>query len=178
MSVFASNGFAGATIDAIADAAGFTKGAVYSNFESKDDLFFALLDQTIAHRRDVITALADAAAERPTLQAVGELLTRELLANRDWHLLFTEYWLRAMRDPKVQKRFAEHRRAVRAAIEDAIGRLDESGIDPKYAAILILALNNGLSIEEFTEPGTVPRDLFGVVLDAVAAAGPRQSMPT
>ncbi len=176
MSVFASQGFAGATIDAIADAAGFTKGAVYSNFGSKDDLFFALLDQQIAYRRDVVTALVDAAAERPTMHAVGELLMRELLDNRDWQLLFIEYWLRAMRDPLVRQRFVEHRRAVRTSIEDAVRRLDDQLVeDPKFAAVLLLALNNGLSIEEFTEPGIVPRDMFGTILDAVAR--PRQVTP-
>ena len=42
--VFAAKGFHGATLDEVAAAAGFTKGAVYSNFKSKDDLFLALLD--------------------------------------------------------------------------------------------------------------------------------------
>jgi AcrR family transcriptional regulator len=170
-SVFASYGFAGATIDAIAGVAGFTKGAVYSNFGSKDDLFFVLLDEQIAHRRDAVAALLGAAGGRPTFQAVGDLLMRELLDNQNWQILFTEYWLRAMRDPQVRQRFVEHRRAVRAAVEDAVRRLDQwSGVEPKYAAILLLALNSGLSIEEFTEPGTVPRDMLGSVIEAVAAA--------
>ncbi|WP_410876173.1 TetR/AcrR family transcriptional regulator [Nocardia sp. A7] len=168
MSEFAGKGFAGTTIDAIADAAGFTKGAVYSNFGSKDDLFFALLDQQIAHRIDAVTALARAAGTQPTMKALGELLTRGLLDNRDWQTLFTEYWLRAMRDETVRERFVEHRRAVRVAIEDAIRHLEiESDLDPAAMTVLVLALNSGMSIEEFTDPGIVPPDLFGTVLQAI-----------
>jgi AcrR family transcriptional regulator len=166
-SEFAGKGFAGTTIDAIADAAGFTKGAVYSNFGSKDDLFFALLDLQIERRVEAVSALADMAGARPSAKDVGDLLMTGLLENRDWQMLFAEYWLRAMRDPEVRLRFTEHRRSMRASIEDAVRRLDTSGIDPATATVLILALNNGLSIEEFSDPGSVPHDLFGTVLAAV-----------
>jgi len=166
-SEFAGKGFAGTTIDAIADAAGFTKGAVYSNFGSKDDLFFALLDLQIDRRVEAVSALADKAGARPSAKAVGDLLMTGLLENRDWQMLFAEYWLRAMRDPEVRVRFAEHRRSMRASIEDAFRRIDTSGIDPATATVLVLALNNGLSIEEFSDPGSVPHDLFGTVLAAI-----------
>ncbi|MGW4743138.1 TetR/AcrR family transcriptional regulator [Nocardia xishanensis] len=69
LSEFVSKGFASATIDTIAEVAGFTKGAVYSNLGSKDDLFFALLNQQVSRRIEAITALADAAATRPTFAA-------------------------------------------------------------------------------------------------------------
>jgi AcrR family transcriptional regulator len=171
-SEFAGKGFAGTTIDAIADAAGFTKGAVYSNFGSKDDLFFALLDLQIERRVEAVSALADKAGARPSAKDVGDLLMAGLLENRDWQMLFAEYWLRAMRDPAVRVRFTEHRRSMRASIEDAVRRLDTKdidtkGIDPATATVLILALSNGLSIEEFSDPGSVPHDLFGTVLAAV-----------
>jgi AcrR family transcriptional regulator len=166
-SEFAGKGFAGTTIDAIADAAGFTKGAVYSNFGSKDDLFFALLDLQIERRVEAVSALADMAGARPSAKDVGDLLMTGLLENRDWQMLFAEYWLRAMRDPAVRVRFTEHRRSMRASIEDAVRRLDTSDIDPATATVLILALNNGLSIEEFSDPGSVPHDLFGTVLAAI-----------
>lgn len=170
LSEFVGKGFAGTTIDAIAEVAGFTKGAVYSNFGSKDDLFFALLDQQVSRRIEAVTALADAAATRPTFAAIGELLMQGLRDNRDWQLLFTEYWLRALRDEAVHERFVRHRRTARAAVAEAVQRLDlGTEIDPATTAVLVLALNSGLSIEEFTEPGVVPADLFGAVLQAVIA---------
>lgn len=173
-SVFADQGFAGATIDAVAEAAGFTKGAVYSNFGSKDDLFFALLDEQVDHRCEMIADLVDAAAEPPTLRALGEILTDGMIDGRDWQLLFVEYWLRAMRNPQVLHRFLEHRRAVRASIEEAVARLDVGSVDPGYAAVLVLALNNGLAIEAFVDPGSVPREMLGGILEAVAG----DSMPS
>ncbi|MEU4418293.1 TetR/AcrR family transcriptional regulator [Nocardia salmonicida] len=170
LSEFAGKGFVGTTIDAIADVAGFTKGAVYSNFGSKDDLFFALLDQQVSRRIEAVAALADAAATRPTIAAIGDFLMQGLLDNRDWQLLFTEYWLRALRDEAVHERFVQHRRTVRAAVAEAIRRLELGAeVDPATTAVLVLALNSGLSIEEFTEPGVVPADLFGAVLQAVTA---------
>ena len=63
--VFAAEGFAGATIDAIGQAAGFTKGAVYSNFESKDELFLALLDREFELRGEQIATALEAAAATP-----------------------------------------------------------------------------------------------------------------
>lgn len=167
MSEFAAKGFVGTTIDAIAEVAGFTKGAVYSNFGSKDELFLALLDQQVSHRLDIVTDLVKAAAKRPSMTEVGDLLMREILANRDWQMLFLEYWLRAMRDAELLQRFVEHRRTLRQMIEDAVARLDiDENLDPKSTAVLLLALNNGLSIEELADPGSVPRDLFGSVLRA------------
>lgn len=169
MQVFSGHGFAGATIDAIADAAGFTKGAVYSNFGSKDDLFFALLDDQIERRREAVTILAES-VPNPTAEQLGRLLTAQMRSNRDWQLLFTEYWLRAMRDPEIHARFVEHRRALRASIETIVRQLDNAtDMDPSHAAILVLALNNGLSIEEFSDPGAVPAAMLGDVLQAISA---------
>ncbi|MGV9612800.1 TetR family transcriptional regulator C-terminal domain-containing protein [Nocardia xishanensis] len=88
--------------------------------------------------------------------------------NRDWQLLFTEYWLRSLRDEAVHERFVRHRRTVRVAVGEAVQRLGlETDIDPAPTAVLVLALNSGLSIEEFTEPGVVPAELLGTVLRAV-----------
>lgn len=166
MEVFAAMGFAGASIDAIAEAAGFTKGAVYSNFGSKDDLFFALLDDQIERRRVLVEEVLDAGDGTP--DQFGQLLMEQMRANRSWQLLFTEYWLRAVRDPAVHRRFLEHRRALRENIE-AVIRERWSGVnsDPAELAMLVLALNNGLSIEEFSDPGSVPPDLFGHTLQAL-----------
>jgi AcrR family transcriptional regulator len=54
--VFARNGFHASTLEEVAATAGFIKGAVYSNFESKDDLFLALLDDRIERRSAVVTS--------------------------------------------------------------------------------------------------------------------------
>lgn len=178
MNQFADRGFAGATIDAIADAAGFTKGSVYSNFNSKDDLFFALLDEQLEQRTEAVAALA-ALTTYPTIDDLGRLLTNQLRGNRNWQLLFTEYWLRAMRDPKVHERFVLHRREFRASIEALAAQVLQAQqgqtIEPSSVAVLVLALNNGLSIEEFSIPGSVPDEMFGEILRSVVQPSRRCS---
>src|SRR5271168_5606398 len=74
MTTFASEGFAGATIDMIAEAAGFTKGAVYSNFGSKDDLFFALLDAQVKARAALIEQVGASEGSESAPAAVGKAL--------------------------------------------------------------------------------------------------------
>src|SRR5580693_8478922 len=77
LEVFAAEGFAGATIDAIGQAAGFTKGAVYSNFESKDELFLALLDREFERRGAQIATTLESGGDIP---AAAEALSRSVLA--------------------------------------------------------------------------------------------------
>lgn len=171
---FARHGFAGTSIDAIAEAAGFTKGAVYSNFGSKDDLFFALMDQQIESRTRLVTEVARGLPQGgpQALAAIGERLTRAITENREWQLLFLDYWARAVRDPSIRARFVEHRRAVRALMGEAVEQTARSlniGIvlPTDLVSLLLLGLSNGLAIEELAAPGTVPTSLIGSVLTAL-----------
>jgi AcrR family transcriptional regulator len=168
LKTFAAEGFAGATIDMIADAAGFTKGAVYSNFGSKDDLFFALLDTQFGGRAALVIKLA---SEGPELAAaaVGTSLMQAIHENTDYQLLFVEYWLRAARDPQIRARFVEHRRML---FDRTIKEMDpavhaRTGLSPKALATLLIGLSNGFAIEEIIAPGTVPPDLLGAVLGSL-----------
>jgi AcrR family transcriptional regulator len=174
MTTFASQGFAGATIDMIADAAGFTKGAVYSNFGSKDDLFFALLDAQVRARAALITKLTEqvGASEGPESAAatVGKALTQAIHENTDYQLLLIEYLLRAARDPQIRARFVKHRRTVidrtmKAIIDPAA--LAGTGLSPEALTTVLVALMNGFAIEEIVAPGTVPPDLLGTVLESL-----------
>jgi AcrR family transcriptional regulator len=174
-SVFVERGFAGASVDQIAAAAGLTKGAVYSNFASKDDLFFALMDQQVAARATLARLLvADAGTRHDAIRAVGRRLTGAAVANRDWQLLFFEYWLRAMRDPVVRERFAIHRRELRRLITGEVSTLLDASVTGGSSsaasdiALLLLAMSNGVAIEELLDPGSVPADFMGDVLDAYA----------
>ncbi|RJQ74485.1 TetR family transcriptional regulator [Pseudonocardiaceae bacterium YIM PH 21723] len=166
--MFADRGFAGASIDDIAAAAGFTKGAVYSNFRTKDELFFALLDGEIAARIELIRqGTAD-------LRSMGDQLTEAMAAGRDWQLLFTDYWQRAMRDEAVRERFVAHRRRLRAAIAEQVQAMVDRAEAPSAVAasslmFTVLALSNGLAIEELMDPGSTPPELMGQVLSALVA---------
>ena len=165
--VFAQRGFAGATIDEVAAAAGFTKGAVYSNFESKDELFLALMDAQVSARLQRV--LAEVPSGKRAAAEIGDRLAAVSLEEPEWQLLFLEFWLRAVREPGVRKQFVAHRRALRAAIAAAIRQAFGNGHgswtwSPEELTVLALALSNGLAIETLADPATIPEGLFGRVL--------------
>jgi AcrR family transcriptional regulator len=169
LKLFSEQGYDGTSLEQVAAAAGFSKGAVYSNFASKDDLFLALMDAKVQARinqaRDVLTAPHDPAE---SAQLVGRRLTAALTDDRDWQLLFLDYVGRAVRDPAVRVQFVAHRRRVRQLIAEAARDLlggNEAALDANALATIILALSNGLAIERLTDPDAVPGDLLGRVLE-------------
>lgn len=170
-SEFAAKGFADARVDAIAEAAGFTKGAVYSNFGGKDDLFYALLHQQIELRTEIAARIV--ADLPPTVDEAIDVLSSRLTAsitqNREWQMLFFEYWVRAMRDPQRRAVFAEHRRVARAAIARQIDSVLAQtslrvSVSTEQMALVILGLVNGLSVEALADDDAVPGALLGDVV--------------
>lgn len=176
--VFADRGFAAASIDDVAAAAGFTKGAVYSNFASKDELFFALMDQQVAERVSLFTGLV---AELSEATDVADLIARHLVDSvvdsRDWQLLFLEFWQRAMRDPDTHKRFLVRRRELHHVVADEFQKALDSGrirsaASARALTFVVLGVANGLAIEELLDPGTAPRGLARQLLTALIADEP------
>jgi AcrR family transcriptional regulator len=173
LQVFAERGYAGASLDEVAAAAGLTKGAIYSNFASKDELFFAMMSDQVMTRIEIIrTVLAQPAADLQKTRALselGRLLTEAFTEQRDWELVLLEFWRRAVSDDEVRPQFLAHRRALRTAIADsveqALGRFPEvSGLSVDEVVTVVLALFNGLAIERYVDPDLVSGDLFGRVL--------------
>lgn len=170
---FAQRGFAGATMQQVAARAGFTTGALYSNFASKDDLFFELFEQEITGRISAVrTILAQGelsvTTEATALEA-GRQLTAAMQQNREWQLLFTEFWLRAVRDDDLRERWVEKRRRYHQQLielaDEALARLGAgASVSSRTLMLTMLALNNGLATEELADPGSVPDDTIGTVL--------------
>ncbi|GHJ05084.1 TetR/AcrR family transcriptional regulator; helix-turn-helix transcriptional regulator [Streptomyces olivaceus] len=120
--VFAAKGFGRVSIEEVCDAAGYSRGAFYSNFDSLDELFFALYRQ----RADLIaeqvaTALA---SDGPGLDvpAAVDRVTEVLLLDRDWLLVKTDFLVHAARDPEVARTLLEHRARLRRAVADRLAR--------------------------------------------------------
>src|SRR5262245_6305296 len=111
--VFTERGYHGATMDQVAAAAGFTKGAVYSNFKNKEDLFLALLDERTAQEFEAVEKAMveriDVPADEPTGRDV-ELTTDLIFGDRDFHLLSLEFSLYAARNEEARKKLAERQR--------------------------------------------------------------------
>src|ERR1039458_504804 len=91
--VFPKHGYDRASLDDVAAAAGLTKGAVYSSFASKDELFYALMRERIDERLALVAAAVDrqTTLEDSTRDA-GAGLVELIFSQADWHLLFIEFW--------------------------------------------------------------------------------------
>jgi AcrR family transcriptional regulator len=173
--VFAAEGFAGATIDAIGQAAGFTKGAVYSNFGSKDELFLALLDREFELRGEQIaTALESGVDTAAAAQALSRSVLDSVHGHADYYVLFVEYWLRAVRDTELRERLIARRHAAAAAqahniVESTAGV--PSGKRLADLAQLVVTINLGIAMEEVLRPGTIDPGLLANLITGLLDSG-------
>jgi AcrR family transcriptional regulator len=162
---FGADGYHATSLDAVADEAGFTKGAVYSNFSSKEDLFFAVyegrVERAVAHAREVMDA-APAAADA-LLELVAESSARR---ERDdgWLAAFLEFWTHVLRHPEHRARFAAlHARATEPVVEAMERHARERGIalplGARQLATAFFASGTGLNLERLTQPDVVGPEL-------------------
>jgi AcrR family transcriptional regulator len=168
--VFAERGYDRASLDDVAVAAGLTKGAVYSSFASKEELFYALMRERIRERLELVTkAVERQATVRDITRDAGGALAELNSSQAEWHLLFIEFWARAVRDPDLRNEFARERRSARGLIasllqEQAAEANVELPAPAEQLAIGVLALANGIAIEHLADPDTVDASTFGVIL--------------
>jgi AcrR family transcriptional regulator len=170
--VFARDGLRGASVETIALEAGYSTGAIYSNFKGKEDLFLALIEERIDPRLAKVYEAAEAelAAGAAPLEAARRFVSM-LRHERDAVLLLIDFWAQAVRDPTAADRFAArhaHLRAILARLLAAAARdtTTELELPKEQLATTLIALANGFAIELLADPDTVPDDLFG---HAVAA---------
>ena len=155
--VFLARGYYAATLEQIADEAGFSKGVVYSRFASKADMFLALLEDRIAERAAQNADLADRLAGTGDFAAVLDLALRAERAAPGWRLLVTEFRIHAARDPALNRRYAAlHARTVDgvAAILAAVSQQGAEGLPfpPRPLAEFVLALETGVALEQLVSP--------------------------
>lgn len=149
---FARHGFHGASVEAVAGEAGLSTGAIYSNFESKADLFLTLYEERLATRTHEIRAVVGGTAGGDdALAAAAANVTEMFRASPEWLLLYFEFALLAARDPEFGRRFRELRRRgleqLTLGIEDGLRRAgaDASGAD--RMARVVRAVGYGLALE-------------------------------
>lgn len=174
--VFAAEGFAGATIDAIGQAAGFTKGAVYSNFESKDELFLALLDREFELRGEQIAIALDSSGGDAGAAAreVSRSVLDSVRDHSDYYVLLVEYWLRAQRDPQLREGLIGRRRAAAGQALHIVKSTGTVPSDRRLAdlAQLVVTLNLGVAMEEVLRPGAINPDLLTQLITALLESIP------
>jgi AcrR family transcriptional regulator len=156
--VFADQGFNGASVEAIAEAAGYSKGAVYSNFDSKEDLFLALIDQQLAAEIEHLGDRIDLAAWRREFES-------ELGQQRTLNLLTVEFFLYAMRNESARAKLAQRYQTARQLLAKMLQEhYAEAGLPlpmpPLHLAWAMTAVGTGLFMETCIDPEGVPDDLY------------------
>lgn len=151
--LFIERGYRGASLDEIAEAAGFSKGAVYSNFESKGDLFLALLDRR-------------AAAEQAALEG-GRSPQNDSFG---WPLATLDFFVDAVRDERLKAALAErYREARRRSNASGASRTNPDDLGQEDIATVAMALGSGLIIQSAIDPSAVAPDLFERVMRRLVA---------
>ena len=182
--VFAKRGFHATSLDAIAEEAGFSRGAVYYNFADKEELFLELLDRRCAERsqdlREVFAGTDDdveATSRRAQLAADHAL--DAMTGDAEWRALYLEFLALAARDAAFRRRFSKRTQEMRSALEEVVVErtrpvADALDMEPEQLAVVIDALGTGLWAHHMLHGSrAVPPDLFSkalaLLVDGVAA---------
>lgn len=164
LEVFARRGYEGASVKEVAEKAGYTTGALYAHFASKQALFLALLRERFATKVADLQAMTSP-GDGTDLGALDRRFSSLREIEGDWDLLATEFWLYAVRHDEARAPLVERKRQFRAAVAALIGaNLAAAGITSttplETIATAVIALGDGLGITARLEPGAVPRQLF------------------
>jgi AcrR family transcriptional regulator len=180
---FVTRGFHATSVDEVAERAGYTKGAVYSNFASKEDLFFGVYQRRVDHvLTEVAPGLRQAGPERAIdWLAMGTIQRRD--GDDGWLAVFFEFWAHVLRHPELRDRFAAIHARILEALTEAVrqlanerGRALPSDLTPFQVVLAWNAMEVGLGLERLTQRQDVDvelaRRMGWLLLDAVLGAAP------
>jgi AcrR family transcriptional regulator len=168
--VFARRGLQQASIDEVAEDAGYTKGAFYANFKSKEELFLAMLDERFTERiQEIERVISGDGPTSDKARRAGDDFAEVLAADPEWERLFFEFSAYAMRNEDFREELATRYRTLRDGIAEALrARHGDLGIDlalpVEQIAMMTCIMGNGFALEKLLEGEAVPDDLYGTML--------------
>jgi AcrR family transcriptional regulator len=164
--VFEEQGIGGASIEAIAAAAGFTRGAFYSNFKSKDELIIAMLEdhveQTIRRNLDLLDRHRNLADFIDALKNMDKSRQDPLGRSPLLHMEMILFVARAeKRRPDLAKRLRARRQLITDIVETTLKNSGRNGaLNPTWTGAIVLALEDGFRLHRLIDPETTPADSF------------------
>ena len=192
--VFARRGFHAATVDEIAENAGFSVGALYSNFERKEDLLLAAIEQNVNDwARLFAERFREADDIRDQARSIADAWIAGVSAEPEPFLLWVELWAYAVRNDRLRDELAVRSRSIRELFTSMLREGAEQagvalpeGLAEELGAVFD-ALGLGLAVRRLLDPDSVPDGLFGTassrIVDALlgelagAGPGPAESSP-
>ena len=170
--VFARRGMQAASIDEVAEDAGYTKGAFYANFKSKEELFLAMLDERFAEHVERVDAIIATDQDfQDQVREGGADFMRWISDDPEWERLFFEFAALATRNEEFREELVTRYRAVRERmVELYAARIErmatERAVPVDEMVMMVFAMANGISMEKLLEPDAVPDDMFATMLQA------------
>lgn len=152
--IFARDGFEACRIEDIAAAAGYTRGAFYANFSTKEELFFALLqEETDGHASRIRAVLESYESVERRMAALRDYYVQRI-ADREWGMLMLEFKLFAARHPKLRPKLAAIHRRIRASMKlEALHKLlGIENADPEPKSAVLEGVMAGLFLEHSYDP--------------------------
>ncbi len=163
--VFEEQGIGGASIEAIAAAAGFSRGAFYSNFKSKDELIIAMLEdhveQSIRRNLDLLARHSNLADFLDALRTMDRSQQDPLGRSPLLHMEMILFVARSEeRRPALAKRLRARRKLVADIVETALKNSGKKPANPAWSGAILLALEDGFRLHRLIDPETTPADSF------------------
>jgi AcrR family transcriptional regulator len=168
--LFAKRGLQHASIEELADDAGYTKGAFYANFKNKEELFLAMLDERFAERVEQIErVIRGEGTEDEKAVRAGDEFAAVLRADPDWQRLFFEFSAYAARDEDFRQELVTRYRWMQDRIATALRKRKDdvdvpATVAPERVALMTCAMANGFALEKLLEGDAVPDELYGTML--------------
>lgn len=174
--IFAQDGFEAARLEDIAGGAGYTRGAFYANFKSKEDIFFAILEEWVRERIESFAEVARRHSDPVEKLAALRAHYAALAKDRRLVLISMEFKLFALRHPEAQARLRSRHRRIRASfgqlffeIMNALGK--NIPIAYPAASACLGAASQGLLLEHLLDPKTLSdgdvRHVLGLFFDSI-----------
>jgi AcrR family transcriptional regulator len=164
LEVFSRRGSYAASVDEIAAEAGFSKGAVYSNFSSKEDLFLALIDRRFATDVQGYPGIAHFMSKGLQFEKDPEF--KELVTqDRTWNMLMMEFFLYAIRDETNREKLATRLEQLRKIMEENLSALyAQLGKEPMLPVEelpwSIFSLGVGMILQLYIDPDGLPHGVY------------------
>lgn len=158
--VFAERGFGRASIEEICEAAGYTRGAFYSNFSSLDELFFALYEHRAQLIADQVGGVLGQVSGQDTVEMLVNRVIEALTLDRDWIMVRTEFLLHAARSATIAATMTAHRTVVQETLARTLQDVvDLTDLPPalrsgESLARAVMAVHDGVVVEMLLGTGT------------------------
>jgi AcrR family transcriptional regulator len=173
--VFARRGFQAATVEEIAERAGYSHGAVYSNFAGKEELFLAVFERYMSERIAEVARASEVEGAFPRrARAAADQWMARFGEDRETFLLHLEFMIHAARNPRLSRQLGERMAMLRLEVEQRIERRAAETeialpLPAAQLALVVRALGIGLAVEALNAPGEVDTRVYGDFVELLAS---------